>query len=138
MPNTCRTWNHKKLNIQLNGIEITDVNGDVSVEAGSDFWAFTEGQNGCVERSLLGNSMVKMTIPMMATSPQLDLIETLNQADQLTGDGPYVFSSVKTDSNYKLVGQATILSIEHPKRSKQAQARNVVLQIVAEAEWLGA
>lgn len=133
-----RTWNHKNLNVSLNAAALTDFNGDVTAEADNDLWEFTEGQNGAVERSYQGNNLITVTLPMMATSPQLDQVELLRQADEKTGAGPFPFALTDTDRNYKLLGQATIMSIARPTGSKTAPARNVVLKVVAEAEWLGA
>lgn len=133
-----RTWNSKNLKISLNAAALTDFNGDVTVESDGDIWELTEGQNGAVERSYQGSSTLTVTLPMMATSPQLDVIETLRQADESTGAGPYPFAMTDTDRNFKLLGQAYVNSMAYPTASKTAPARNVVLKVISEAEWRGA
>ena len=138
MPTVIRTWNHKHAYMTINGMAITDVNGDITVSADSELWEFIEGQNGSVERSLLDNHMASVSIPFMATTPQLDIIAAMDIADRTTNAGPYLFTYTDTDRNYKLFGQATIMSIAKPTRSKTAQSRTVNLKVVMEAEWPGA
>lgn len=132
-----RTWNHKNYNIVLDGVALTDFNGDLTVQADSDFWEFVEGQNGAVERSLLDNHLLTVTMPMMATSPQLSTLADLDYNDRNNGAGPFTFVAFRTDGEYKIVGQATIMSIAHPNRSKSAPVRNVVLKVVADMQNLG-
>ena len=136
MPTT-KTWNHKNLIINFNGAAITDLNGDASVTADSELWEFVEGQNGFVERSLLENHLATVSLPIHATSKQLDIFALASVADRKTGAGPFLFSMVNTDGNYKLFGTATVMSIGKPVRAKTAQARTVTLKVVMEAEYEG-
>lgn len=137
MPTT-KTWNHKNLIINFNGAAITDLNGDATVTADSELWEFVEGQNGFVERSLQENHLATVALPIHATSPQLDIFALADIADRKTGAGPFLFSMVNTNGNYKLFGTATIMSIGKPVRAKTAQARTVTLKVVTEAEYQGA
>ena len=52
MAGIVKTWNHKNFNVNFNLTEITDLNGDVTITADSEFWEFVEGQNDTVERHL--------------------------------------------------------------------------------------
>lgn len=137
MPTT-KTWNHKNIIINFNGAAITDLNGDASISADSELWEFVEGQNGFVERSLLENHLATVTLPIHATSKQLDIFALASVADRKTGAGPFLFSMVNTNGNYKLFGTATVMSIGKPVKAKTAQARNVTLKVVTEAEYEGA
>ena len=137
MPTT-KTWNHKNLIINFNGAAITDLNGDASVTADGELWEFVEGQNGFVERSLLENSLCTVSLPIGATSKQLDIFAIASIGDRKTGAGPFPFAMVNTDGNYKLLGTATVMSIGKPVRAKTAQARTVTLKVVIEAEYEGA
>lgn len=137
MPTT-KTWNHKNLIINFNGAAITDLNGDASISADSELWEFVEGQNGYVERSLLENHLATVTLPIHATSKQLDIFALASVADRKTGAGPFLFSMTNLDGNYKLYGTATVMSIGKPVRAKTAQARTVTLKVVTEAEYEGA
>lgn len=133
-----RTWNHKHLNVVFNGAVVTDLNGDATIAMDSELWEFVEGQNGYVERNLLENSLATVTLPIHATSLQLDIFALADIADRKTGAGPYVFAMIDTDRNYKLFGTATVMSIAPPTRTKTAPARNVTLKVVVEAEYKGA
>lgn len=137
MPTT-KTWNYKNLNINFNGASITDLNGDASITADSETWEFVEGQNGYVERSLLENHMATVSLPIHATSKQLDIFALASVADVKTGAGPYLFAMTRTDGNYKLYGTATVMSIGKPVKAKSAQARTVTLKVAIEAEYEGA
>ena len=138
------TWNHKDWNFQLNGVPLTDFNGDVTFSALEDDWSFTQGQNESTERSMHENRSFDITFPMMATSRQLDLIEALAVADKKLRVGPYPFSATHIVSGaagiegYKLVGQATITQIEPPTVGKEGSARNIRLHVDAELMWRGA
>lgn len=133
-----KTWNYKKYNIVLEGIEITDLNGDATIEADEDLWEFVEGQNGSVERSLKDSKLITVTLPMQATSTQLDAIAGLDLSDRNANTGPYDFVAVDISRNFKLYGKATIMKIGMPSRSKVAPVRNVTLKIVADAAFMGA
>ena len=137
MAGIVKTWNHKNFNVNFNLTEITDLNGDVTITADSEFWEFVEGQNDTVERHLHGNNLLTATFPMMATSSQLDTFALADEADRRLGAGPFPFTAFNTDGNYKLIGTATVMSIERPTRAKTAPSRNVVLKIVATAEFNG-
>lgn len=133
-----KTWNYKHLNILFNGVAITDLNGDATITSDGENWEFVEGQNGFVERNLLEGSLATVTLPMSATSPQLDIFAAADVADRKSGAGPYIFSIVDIDRNYKLFGTATVMSIAKPTKTKTAPARNVTLKVVVEAEYPGA
>lgn len=133
-----KTWDHKSYNIVLDGVAITDINGDATLEADEDYWEFVEGQNGSVERSLRDNHLITVTLPMQATSLQLDQIAALDSNDRLLGAGPYDFVAVDVKRGFKLYGKATIMKIGLPSRSKTAPVRNVTLKVVADAAFLGA
>lgn len=135
---TTKTWNYKHLKISFNGAEITDLNGDATVSADGETWEFVEGQNGYVERNLLDNHLATVTLPIHATSPQLDLFAVASIADRKTKAGPFPFAMVDIDRNYKLLGTATVMSIAKPTRTKTAPARTVTLKVVLEAEYEGA
>jgi hypothetical protein len=132
-----RTWDHTQCNSSIGGLAITDLNGDGTCESAAEDWEFVEGQNGAVERSLNNNHMFNFTYPMMATSPQLDALETLSQADKKTGAGPYPFAFVRIGSSFKITGLATIMSIAPMNSSKKGTARNVKIAVVGELVWLG-
>lgn len=138
------TWNHLDWNFQINGVPLTDFNGDVTFSAAEDDWEFTQGQNYATERSLHENRSFDISFPMMATSPQLDLVEALAVADKKAGVGPYPFSAVHLITGasgiegYKLVGQATIAQIDPPSVGKVGSARTIKLHVDAELMWRGA
>lgn len=138
MATITKTWNHKNLIINFNGAAITDLNGDASITADGDLWEFVEGQNGYVERSLVENHLATVTLPIHATSKQLDIFALASIADRKTGAGPFPFSMVRTDGNYKLFGTATVMSIGKPVRAKSAQARTVTLKVTLDSEYEGA
>ena len=125
-----RTWNHKHLNVSFNGAAITDINGDLTITADGETWEFVEGQNGYVERNLLENHTATVTIPIHATSPQLDIFAMADIEDRTKSAGPYLFSVVDSDRNYSLYGNATVMSIAKPTRTKTAPARSVTLKVV--------
>ncbi len=133
-----KTWNYKNLKISFNGAAITDLNGDATVNADGEAWEFVEGQNGYVERNLLDNHLATVTLPIHATSPQLDLFAIASLADKKTNAGPFPFAMIDTDRNYKLLGTATVMSIAKPTRTRTAPARTVTLKVVLEAEYEGA
>ena len=132
-----KTWSYKDLNVTFNGAAITDINGDLTITADGDFWEFVEGQNGYVERSLVDNHLATVTIPLHATSPQLNIFAIASIADRKANAGPYIFTAIDKERNYKLIGTATVMNIGKPSRSKSAQARTVTLKVVTEAEYDG-
>ncbi|MCF0224648.1 MAG: hypothetical protein HUK20_10290 [Fibrobacter sp.] len=132
------TWNHKKVNMTLNGMAITDVIGDITVTDDAENWEFQEGMNGTVQRSLMNNGLASVTIPFKAKSDQLNVVAAMDIADRYSNAGPYVFTFVETDAQYKLFGQATIMSIAHPTLSKSGQVRNVTLKVEKTACFPGA
>lgn len=138
MATTTKTWNYKNLNISFNLAAITDLNGDATITADGDLWEFVEGQNGFVERNLLENNLATVTLPIHATSNQLDIFAAADLADRKEGAGPFPFAIVDTDRNYKLFGTATVMSIAKPTRAKTAQARTVTLKVVVDSEYAGA
>ena len=135
---TTRTWNSKNLKINFNGAAITDLTGDATITADADTWEFVEGQNGNVDRSLIENHLATVTLPITATSKQLDIFALASVADVKTGAGPYLFAMVRTDGDYKLFGTATVMSIGKPVKAKSMQARTVTLKVVIDAEYEGA
>ncbi len=137
MAGIVKTWNYKDFNITFNLNEITDVNGDITLDADNEFWEFVEGQNGKVERHLGGNSLITCIIPMMATSNQIDFFAAADIADRETGVGPFPFTAINTNGNYKLIGTATVMNIDRPTKTKTAPSRNITLKIVATAEFNG-
>lgn len=134
---TTRTWNYKNLKLSFNFAAITSLVGDATITADSETWEFIEGEDE-VDRSLIDNHLVTVTLPISATSPQLDIFAIADVADRKEGAGPYPFAMVRTDGNYKLFGTATIMSIGKPVKAKSMQARNVTLKVVTEAEYAGA
>ena len=132
-----KTWNYKNLKIGFNGAAITALNGDASITADAEDWNFIEGED-FVERSYMGNHLCTVTLPMTVTSPQIDIFAIAKLADENTGAGPFPFSMVRTDGNYKLYGTATVMSIGKPVKSKVGQARNVTLKVVRQSEYEGA
>ena len=136
MPIT-RTWNYKNLKLSFNFGAITSLVGDASITADGETWEFIEGEDE-VDRSLIDNHLLTVTLPISATSPQLNIFALAKIADEKDGAGPYPFSMIRTDGEYKLFGTATIMSIGKPIKAKSMQARNVVLKVVTQAEFEGA
>lgn len=132
-----KTWNYKNLSIRFNMAAITALNGDASIAADAEEWSFIEGEDA-IERSLVDNHLCTVTLPMMVTSPQIDIFALAKIADKQTGAGPFPFSMVRTDANYKLYGTATVLSIGKPVKAKIGQARPVTLKVTIDAEYEGA
>lgn len=133
-----RTYDHTKVNISFNGVALTDFNGDPTVtKEGSEF-EVVEGSNGAVERSRMVRNLYTVTLPMMQTSPQINAIETMRQADERTGVGPYPFAITDLNGAYVLMGVAWVQSMGDAVKGRQAQPRNIVLQVKAEASFEGA
>jgi hypothetical protein len=133
-----KTYDHTKVNISFNGIALTDFNGDPTIsKEGSDFET-VEGSNGAVERSRMVRNLYTVTLPMMQTSPQINAIETARVADEKTGVGPFPFAIVDLNGAYVLMGVAWIQSMGDAVKGRQAQPRNIVLQVKAEAAFEGA
>lgn len=132
------TWNYKDLNISFNGAAITDLNGDATITADGENWEFVEGQNGFVERNLHESHLATVSLPLHATSQQIDIFALASVADVNTGAGPFPFAVTDSKRNYKLLGTATVMSISKPTRTKTAPARVVTLKVIVEAEYEGA
>lgn len=133
-----RTYDHTKVNISLNGVALTDFNGDPTVTKEGPEFEVVEGSNGAVERSRMVRNLYTVTLPMMQTSPQLNAIETMRQADERTGVGPYPFAITDLNGEYVLMGVAWVQSMGDAVKGRQAQPRNIVLQVKAEASFEGA
>lgn len=133
-----RTYDHTKVNISLNGVALTDFNGDPTVTKEGPEFEVVEGSNGAVERSRMVRNLYTVTLPMMQTSQQINAIETMRQADERTGVGPFPFAITDLNGAYVLMGVAWIQSMGDAVKGRQAQPRNIVLQVKAEASFEGA
>lgn len=133
-----KTYDHTKVNISFNGIALTDFNGDPTISKEGPDFETVEGSNGAVERSRMVRNLYTVTLPMMQTSPQINAIETARVADEKTGVGPFPFAIVDLNGSYVLMGVAWIQSIGDAVKGRQAQPRNIVLQVKAEAAFEGA
>ena len=133
-----RTYDHTKVNISLNGIALTDFNGDPTISKEGPEFEVVEGSNGAVERSKMVRNLYTVTIPMMQTSLQINAIEALRVADEKAAAGPYPFSIIDLNGAYTLMGVAWIQSMGDAVKGRQAQPRNIVLQVKAEAAFEGA
>lgn len=133
-----KTYDHTKVNISFNGIALTDFNGDPTISKGGPDFETVEGSNGAVERSRMVRNLYTVTLPMMQTSPQINAIETARVADEKTGVGPFPFAIVDLNGAYVLMGVAWIQSMGDAVKGRQAQPRNIVLQVKAEAAFEGA
>ena len=133
-----KTYDHTKVNISFNGIALTDFNGDPTISKEDPDFETVEGSNGAVERSRMVRNLYTVTLPMMQTSPQINAIETARVADEKTGVGPFPFAIVDLNGAYVLMGVAWIQSMGDAVKGRQAQPRNIVLQVKAEAAFEGA
>jgi len=133
-----KTYDHTKINISFNGIALTDFNGDPTISKEGPDFETVEGSNGAVERSRMVRNLYTVTLPMMQTSPQINAIETARVADEKTGVGPFPFAIVDLNGAYVLMGVAWIQSMGDAVKGRQAQPRNIVLQVKAEAAFEGA
>ena len=97
-----------------------------------------EGSNGSIERSRMVRNLYTVTLPFKQTSRQLNAIETMRQADERTGIGPYPFAITDLNGIYVLMGTAWIESMGDAVKGRQGQPRNVVLRVKAEASFEGA
>lgn len=131
-------YDHTKVNISLNGISLTDFNGDVSISKEGEDWEVVEGSNGCIERSRMVRKLYTVTLPFMQTSPQLSAIEALRIADAQTGAGPFPFSVTDLNGAYVLMGAAWVQSMGDATKGRAAAARTVTLKVKAEAAFEGA
>ena len=133
-----KTYDHTKVNISFNGIALTDFNGDPTISKEGPDFETVEGSNGAVERSRMVRNLYTVTLPMMQTSPQINAIATARVADEKTGVGPFPFAIVDLNGAYVLMGVAWIQSMGDAVKGRQAQPRNIVLQVKAEAAFEGA
>lgn len=133
-----KTYDHTKVNISFNGIALTDFNGDPTISKEGPEFEVVEGSNGAVERSRMVRNLYTVTLPMMQTSPQINAIETSRIADEKGGVGPFPFAIVDLNGAYVLMGLAWIQSMGDAVKGRQAQPRNIVLQVKAEAAFEGA
>ena len=133
-----KTYDHTKVNNSFNGIALTDFNCDPTISKEGPDFETVEGSNGAVERSRMVRNLYTVTLPMMQTSPQINAIETARVADEKTGVGPFPFAIVDLNGAYVLMGVAWIQSMGDAVKGRQAQARNIVLQVKAEAAFEGA
>lgn len=127
---TTKTWNYKSLNISFNGAAITDLNGDATITADGELWEFVEGQNGFVERNLLENSMATVTLPIHATSPQLDIFALADIADRKTGAGPFPYTFIDLNNGDTIIGSARIMGISARDNAEEATERTVTLRVI--------
>lgn len=125
------TYDHTKVNISIDGVKLTDFNGDVTISKEGDDWDVTEGSNGAVERSKMGRKLYTVTIPMMQTSPQLNQLEDLRQRDLNDGEGPYDFAITDLNGEYVLMGSAWIHSMGDATKGRAATPRTVTLRVKA-------
>lgn len=133
-----KTYDHTKVNISLNGVALTDFNGDPTISKEGPEFEVVEGSNGAIERSRMVRNLYTLTIPMMQTSPQINAIEALRVADEKGGVGPYPIAIVDLNGAYSLMGVAWIESMGDAVKGRQAQPRNIVLRIRSEAAFEGA
>lgn len=133
-----QTYDHTKVNISINGISLTDFNGDVTVEKQGDDFETVEGSNGAIERSRMNRKLYTVTLPMMQTSPQLNAIEALRVADVMTAAGPFPFAITDLNGAYVLLGKAWIRSMGTATKGRSAQARTVTLDVAGEIVFEGA
>lgn len=133
------TYNHRLCKINVNGIDLTDFNGDPTIEPGGDDWATTVGLNGVVQRSLLDNHLYTVTLPMVRTSPQVDALAALSVADKKLGAGPYTFAFKDLNGTDIVLGECWIQNMKsRGSLGAEASARNVVLAVVSHIEFEGA
>lgn len=132
------TYDHTMVNLVVEGIALTDFNGDVVITKEGDDWEVTEGSNGCVERSRMVRKLYTVKIPFMQTSPQLTKLEALRVADETTKAGPYGFACVDLNGAYILMGQCWIQSMGEATKGRAATSRTVTLRVKAEAAFEGA
>lgn len=133
-----KTYDHTKVNISLNGLALTDFNGDVTVEKQGDDFEVVEGSNGAVERSRMVRKLYTVTLPFMQTSPQLTALENLRQADEKEGVGPYPFALVDLNGVYSIMGQAWVKSMGSATKGRATAPRTITLDVYAETAFEGA
>lgn len=133
-----RTYDHTKVNIVLNGVALTDFNGDPTVTKQGDDFEVVEGSNGAVERARMVRKLYTVTLPMMQTSPQIDAIEALRVADESTGAGPFPFAITDLNGAYVLMGQAWVKSMGDATKGRATAARTITLDVYADIAFEGA
>lgn len=131
-------YDHTKVNIAINGLSLTDFNGDVTISKEGDDFEVVEGSNGCIERSRMCRRLYTVTLPFMQTSPQLTALEGLRQLDVNTGAGPYPFAITDLNGAYVLMGVAWVHSMGDATKGRAAAPRTVTLRVKAEAAFEGA
>lgn len=137
MSNLVGTYDHTLVNMAVEGVELSDFLGDITITKEGDEWEVTEGSNGCIERSRMVRRLYTVTVPFMQTSPQLAKLEALRIADEETKAGPYLFSFVDLNGPFSILGQCWIHSMGTVTRGRAATARTVTLRVKGEAVFEG-
>lgn len=140
-----KTYDSAKVHQSLNGIALTEVQGETIVEPLREGeFTLTFGNLGQGERSRVHNNFYRVTIPMMQTSAQLSALEALRIADNEAGAGPYPYSLVDQNGfytdrsgSYVLIGSAYIENMSGISRGQATTPRNVVLIVEKQAGFEG-
>lgn len=126
------TYDHTKVKINLNGLPLTDFSDNITVtEAGED-WNVTEGLNDTVEYSKNSNNTCRVTLPMIANSPQFIAVKGFRKLDAAAG--PFAFAMVDLNNGDSILGTARILSLGEKTVGREASGRSVVLSVVKQLE----
>jgi hypothetical protein len=133
-----RTFDPTDVKINLNGLALTDIRDQVSVEESGDVWDEEEGLNGDVERIRHVRKLARVTINFQQTSPQLALIEGFQLADEKTKAGPFAFAMSNLGGSFSLVGQAWIKSNRNASFGNALNTRAVVISVKKDAGFAGA
>lgn len=131
------SYDHTKVKIIFNGLSLTDLEGDVTVEDSGDAWEETEGLNGTVTRSRHVRKLAKITVPFNQMSPQLAMIEGFQILDEQTGAGPFPFAMVHLGGTFSIVGQAWVKNNRGAGFGKVAKGRSVVFSVFKNAAFAG-
>lgn len=140
-----KTYDSAKVYQSLNGIALTEVQGEITVEPLREGeFTLTFGNLGQGERSRVHNNFYRVTIPMMQTAAQLSALEALRIADNEAGAGPYPYSLVdqngfytERSGSYVLMGSAYIENMSGFSRGQATTPRNVVLIVEKQAGFEG-
>ncbi|MEE0937727.1 MAG: hypothetical protein UIG52_06820 [Bacteroidales bacterium] len=140
-----KTYDSAKVYQSLNGIALTEVQGEITVEPLREGeFTLTFGNLGQGERSRVHNNFYRVTIPMMQTAAQLSALEALRIADNEAGAGPYPYSLVdqngfytERSGSYVLMGSAYIENMSGISRGQSTTPRNVVLIVEKQAGFEG-